>query len=179
MGGEGGGESPLLEVYRARGAAELAGEQVQRTGGWTVSQAHRQRDRPQSRAVTPLRHPASGASSERLTAFSACTLLSPKPLMHCDRVGRSTWPGARDTAEQAQGSLGQTCRTGLGPSARHAPLPQTGVAPSVCRCSPPTPPPASVPMVLQVSRGHAPARRLPDPDAVPTSPLPVWVLSSL
>lgn len=141
MGGEGGGESPLLEVYRARGAAELAGEQVQRTGGWTASQAHRQRDRPQSRAVTPLRHPASGASSGRLTAFSACTLLSPKPLMHCDRVGRSTWPGARDTAEQAQGSLGQTCRTGLGPSARHAPLPQTGVAPSVCRCSPPTPPP--------------------------------------
>ena len=41
MGGEGGGESPLLEVYRARGAAELAGEQVQRTGGWTVLQAHR------------------------------------------------------------------------------------------------------------------------------------------
>lgn len=148
---------------------------MQRTGEWTASQAHRQRDRPQSRAVTPLRHPVSGASSERLTAFPAGTLLCPKPLMHCDSVGRSTWPGAGDTAEQAQGSLGQACRTGLGPPARHAPLPQAGVAPSACCRSPP----ASVPTVLQVSRGHAPARWLPDPDAVLTFPLPVWVLSSL
>lgn len=124
--------------------------------GQGSGQHHRHTGRgtdPQSRAITPLRHRVSGASSERLMAFPARTLLCPKPLMHCDSVGRSTWPAAGDTAEQAQGSLGPVPQRGTCRFHRQA-WPHLSAAPV---------PPASVPMVLQGSRGHGPAQVAPRP----------------
>lgn len=102
--------------------------------------------------------------------------------MHSDSAGRGTRPGAGHTAEQAQGSLGQACRPGRGPVPRRGtPRLHKQVWPHLSAAPVP---PASVPTVLkktvlQVSRSHAPAQVAPDPDAVPTSPLPIWVLSNL
>lgn len=142
---------------------------MQRTGS---GQHHRHTGRgtdPQSRAVTPLRHPVSGASSERLTAFLPA-LFSARSLS-CTVTAWAGAPGLRP------GTQLNRLRAAWDQSLSEEHAASTDRRGPICL-------PLQCPLLQSQWSCRVPAttalpRWLRDLDAVPTSPLPFWVLYNL